>query len=197
MLIYKVLRAGEWAALQAAGVTVHGDRDGLVPADDTDWGEEYLSLDIALKVVDGAATPRLSLLETLAADLDPTGTALELDVTDAAQIDAVVASPAKRTQQTAKACAEALGMDENEIETVDDDLGRSAAGTIARAGFERMVAEVCLGKVGAVAAGWRYTSGGSLRYCRLDALPLLDSILRRLSSSRCSRLLIVDRIGSS
>ena len=39
-----------------------------------------------------------------------------------------------------------------QIETVDDDLGRSAAGTTARADFERMVAEVCLGKVGAVAA---------------------------------------------
>ncbi|WP_262272198.1 MULTISPECIES: recombinase family protein [Microvirga] len=39
-----------------------------------------------------------------------------------------------------------------QIETVDDDLGRPAAGTTARAGFERMVAEVCLGKVGAVAA---------------------------------------------
>jgi DNA invertase Pin-like site-specific DNA recombinase len=39
-----------------------------------------------------------------------------------------------------------------EVEVVDDDLGRSAAGTVARAGFERMVAEVCLGKVGAVAA---------------------------------------------
>src|SRR5690242_3997687 len=39
-----------------------------------------------------------------------------------------------------------------EIQIVDDDLGRSAAGTVARAGFERMVAEVCLGKVGAVAA---------------------------------------------
>jgi len=39
-----------------------------------------------------------------------------------------------------------------EIEVVDDDLGRSAAGTVTRAGFERMVAEVCLGKVGAVAA---------------------------------------------
>jgi DNA invertase Pin-like site-specific DNA recombinase len=39
-----------------------------------------------------------------------------------------------------------------EIETVDDDLGRSAAGGVARAGFERMVAGVCLGKVGAVAA---------------------------------------------
>jgi Resolvase, N terminal domain len=40
----------------------------------------------------------------------------------------------------------------SEIETVDDDLGRSAAGGVARAGFARMVAEVCLGKVGAVAA---------------------------------------------
>ncbi len=38
------------------------------------------------------------------------------------------------------------------IETVDDDLVRSAAGGVARAGFDRMVAEVCLGKVGAVAA---------------------------------------------
>lgn len=40
----------------------------------------------------------------------------------------------------------------SKIETIDDDLGRSAAGGVARAGFERMVAEVCLGKVGAVAA---------------------------------------------
>jgi DNA invertase Pin-like site-specific DNA recombinase len=35
---------------------------------------------------------------------------------------------------------------------VDDDLGRSASGSVSRAGFDRMVAEVCLGKVGAVAA---------------------------------------------
>jgi DNA invertase Pin-like site-specific DNA recombinase len=38
------------------------------------------------------------------------------------------------------------------IEVVDEDLGRSAAGSVTRSGFERMVAEVCLGKVGAVAA---------------------------------------------
>ncbi len=35
---------------------------------------------------------------------------------------------------------------------IDDDLGRSAADGTTRAGFERMVAEVCLGHVGAVAA---------------------------------------------
>jgi DNA invertase Pin-like site-specific DNA recombinase len=40
----------------------------------------------------------------------------------------------------------------SEIEVIDDDLGRSAAGGVRRAGFERMVAEVCLGKVGAVCA---------------------------------------------
>src|SRR5262245_33162224 len=39
-----------------------------------------------------------------------------------------------------------------EVEVVDEDLGRSASGSVARAGFERMVAEVCLGRVGAVAA---------------------------------------------
>jgi hypothetical protein len=39
-----------------------------------------------------------------------------------------------------------------EIDVVDDDLGRSAAGMVVRTGFERMVADVCLGKVGAVAA---------------------------------------------
>jgi DNA invertase Pin-like site-specific DNA recombinase len=40
----------------------------------------------------------------------------------------------------------------SEIEVIDDDLGRSAAGSVQRAGFERMVAQVCLGRVGAVAA---------------------------------------------
>lgn len=40
----------------------------------------------------------------------------------------------------------------SEIDIVDEDLGRSAAGGVTRSGFERMVAEVCLGKVGAVAA---------------------------------------------
>lgn len=39
-----------------------------------------------------------------------------------------------------------------EIEVIDEDLGRSAAGTVVRSGFERMVVEVSLGRVGAVAA---------------------------------------------
>ncbi|MCX6501155.1 MAG: glutamate-5-semialdehyde dehydrogenase [Microbacterium sp.] len=46
------------AALQDAGVTVHGDPEvasraaGVVPADEADWATEYLSLDIAMRVVD-------------------------------------------------------------------------------------------------------------------------------------------------
>ena len=43
-------------------------------------------------------------------------------------------------------------LDWSRIDTVDDDLGRSAAGGVTRACFDRMVAEVCLGKVCAVAA---------------------------------------------
>src|SRR3954468_24464249 len=37
-----------------------------------------------------------------------------------------------------------------EIEVVDDDLGRSAGGAVARPGFERLVAGLCAGEVGAV-----------------------------------------------
>jgi len=44
------------------------------------------------------------------------------------------------------------GLGWTQIEVIDDDLGRSAAGGVQRLGFERMVADVCMGKVGAVAA---------------------------------------------
>ena len=40
----------------------------------------------------------------------------------------------------------------NEVEIIDEDLGRSAGGTVTRTGFERMVAQVCMGEVGAVCA---------------------------------------------
>ncbi len=42
-------------ALQEAGVTVHSDvqAEGVVPAEESDWTDEYLSMDIALKCVDG------------------------------------------------------------------------------------------------------------------------------------------------
>ena len=37
-----------------------------------------------------------------------------------------------------------------DIEVIDDDLGRSASGMVARPGFERLVAGLCAGQVGAV-----------------------------------------------
>jgi DNA invertase Pin-like site-specific DNA recombinase len=37
-----------------------------------------------------------------------------------------------------------------EVEVIDDDLGRSAGGTVERPGFERLVAWLCAGEVGAV-----------------------------------------------
>ncbi|RBY95049.1 glutamate-5-semialdehyde dehydrogenase [Blastococcus sp. TBT05-19] len=46
------------AALSGAGVTLHGDdsartaHDGVVPATDEDWATEYLSMDMAVRVVD-------------------------------------------------------------------------------------------------------------------------------------------------
>ena len=36
------------------------------------------------------------------------------------------------------------------VEVIDDDLGRSASGTVARPGFDRLVAWLCAGEVGAV-----------------------------------------------
>ncbi|HKC82633.1 MAG TPA: recombinase family protein, partial [bacterium] len=38
------------------------------------------------------------------------------------------------------------------VEVIDEDLGKSAGGSVARSGFQRLVADVCLGKVGVVAA---------------------------------------------
>src|SRR3977135_2953646 len=37
-----------------------------------------------------------------------------------------------------------------DVEVIDDDLGRSASGTVARPGFDRLVAWLWAGKVGAV-----------------------------------------------
>src|SRR6202163_4888565 len=37
-----------------------------------------------------------------------------------------------------------------DVEIIDDDLGRSASGTVARPGFDRLVAWLCAGTVGAV-----------------------------------------------
>lgn len=41
------------STFQAQGVIVHGDEAEMVPATETDWADEYLSLDVAVKLVDG------------------------------------------------------------------------------------------------------------------------------------------------
>ncbi|MCK4305778.1 MAG: recombinase family protein, partial [Candidatus Eisenbacteria sp.] len=56
----------------------------------------------------------------------------------------------RKLQYAMKKRLEQLGF--HEIEIIDEDLGRSAAGAVKRSGFERMVADVCLAKVGVVAA---------------------------------------------
>ena len=67
----------------------------------------------AQKRYSGSSDPELTELG------EKQATAVAQAVAAFGQIDAVVASPAKRTQQTAKACAEALGIDAADIETVD------------------------------------------------------------------------------
>ena len=56
----------------------------------------------------------------------------------------------QRLQYAMKGRLESLGW--QTVEVIDDDLGRSAATAGKREGFKRLVAEVCLGEVGAVAA---------------------------------------------
>ena len=41
------------------------------------------------------------------------------------------------------------------ISVIDDDLGRSGSGLTVRPGFQKLVALVCAGKVGAVSTAWR------------------------------------------
>lgn len=55
----------------------------------------------------------------------------------------------------------------SDIEIIDDDLGISAAGKATRAGFERMVAEVCLGNDCSPGATTRVSPGRQAAYRRL------------------------------
>ena len=56
----------------------------------------------------------------------------------------------RRQQYAMRDRLHALGW--RDIEVVDEDLGKSAAGAVDRSGFRRLVADVSLGQVGAVAA---------------------------------------------
>ncbi len=54
----------------------------------------------------------------------------------------------QRRQYELVALAEQHGF--GAVDVIDDDLGRSASGAVARPGFDRLVAELCAGTVGAV-----------------------------------------------
>ena len=67
-----------------------------------------------------------------------------------------------------------IALDWSRIEMVDDDLGRSAAGGVVRAGSDRMVAEVCLGKVG---AGSRFARNSRDWQQLIEMCRVVDSVL--------------------
>ncbi len=56
----------------------------------------------------------------------------------------------RRQQYAMRERLQALGW--RDVEVIDEDLGKSAAGSVDRSGFRRLVAEVSLGRVGVVAA---------------------------------------------
>jgi hypothetical protein len=86
------------------------------------------------------------------------------------------------------------------VEVIDDDLGRSASGTTARPGFERLVAWLCAGDVGAVLCfdASRLARNGRdwhhlLELCGLVGARVIDldgvydpSCWRRYSAVRCA-----------
>jgi DNA invertase Pin-like site-specific DNA recombinase len=77
-----------------------------------------------------------------------------------------------------------------EIEVVDEDLGRSAAGTVTRSGFERMVAEVCLGNVGGVAAREvsRFARNSRDWQHLVEVCRVVDTVLIDLETVYCPRV---------
>jgi DNA invertase Pin-like site-specific DNA recombinase len=77
-----------------------------------------------------------------------------------------------------------------EVDVIDEDLGRSAAGTVMRAGFERMVAEVCLGNVGGVAAREvsRFARNSREWQHLVEVCRVVDTVLIDLEAVYCPRL---------
>jgi DNA invertase Pin-like site-specific DNA recombinase len=77
-----------------------------------------------------------------------------------------------------------------DIDVVDEDLGRSAAGTVTRTGFERMVAKVCLGNVGGVAAREvsRFARNSREWQHLVEVCRVIDTVLIDLEAVYCPRL---------
>ena len=72
-----------------------------------------------------------------------------------------------------------LGWEREKVSVVDDDLGISGSGTVARSGFERMTADVAFGRVGIVLAleVSRLARNNSDWYRLLDLCALTDTLI--------------------
>jgi DNA invertase Pin-like site-specific DNA recombinase len=83
----------------------------------------------------------------------------------------------RRRQYELAERARALGW--NEVEVIDEDLGKSAAGSTERAGFQRLVAAVGLGQVGAVFSieVSRLARNNRDWYHLLDLCGLMDTLI--------------------
>jgi DNA invertase Pin-like site-specific DNA recombinase len=62
----------------------------------------------------------------------------------------------------------------SEVEVIDEDLGRSAGGSVTRMGFERMVTQVCLGGIGAAFARNSREWQQLVEVCRIVDTLLID-----------------------
>jgi len=62
---------------------------------------------------------------------------------------------------------------------IDDDLGRTATGVVERAGFERLLAAVCAGEVGAVVAfeASRLARNGREWHTLLELCAVVDTVI--------------------
>ena len=85
----------------------------------------------------------------------------------------------QRLQRDLGQRAEQLGWKHDSIVVLDEDLGRSAARNQARSGFERMVAEAALGKVGIILAldVSRLSRGNRDWYHLLDVCAVTDTLI--------------------
>jgi excisionase family DNA binding protein len=83
----------------------------------------------------------------------------------------------QRLQYGLQERARALGW--QTIHTIDEDLGRSGSGQVARAGFETLVTDTCQGKVGAIFAteASRLARNGQDWHRLLEFCALVDTLL--------------------
>ena len=74
-----------------------------------------------------------------------------------------------------------------DVEVIDDDLGRSASGMVARPGFDRLVAWLCAGKVGAVLCfdASRLARNGRDWHHLLELCGLVEARVQTGGSSSC------------